>query len=299
MAVAKPAAGTRRAKTARFTPPVEPMAEAELPRPLEDIDVDFDDPQACTEYAEDIMNHFYNMEMPYMPPPDYMTAQADITPKMRGILLDWLVDVSLKFKQSQETMYLTVSVMDRFLAKASIKRSKLQLVGITSMLIASKVCEIYPPLVRDFRYMCDNAYSRQEILDMEHLIVGELDFAMQPPFPLHFLRRFSKAANSDLTTHTTAKYLMELTIPDYESVQYLPSSIAAAAMCLALKMNRFGSWDNTMIHYSRYTEDELAPIVAHLNNLHAKASTSSLKAVWKKYSKKKFLSVALLPAANL
>ncbi|KNC46921.1 G2/mitotic-specific cyclin-B [Thecamonas trahens ATCC 50062] len=287
------------AEAPAIEPPVVPMSKHAVPAPLENIDVDFDDPQACTEYAEDIMDHFYSKELKYMVPANFMSVQSDVTPKMRSILLDWLVEVHLKFKALQETMYLTVNVMDRFLNKVQVKRSRLQLVGITSMLIASKYEEIYPPPIRDFMYMCDNAYTRREILDMEQTILATLNFTLQPPYPLHFLRRFSKAANSDLTTHTTAKYLMELTIPDYQAVEFLPSSIAAAAMCLALKMNRSGEWDATMEHYTRYTETDLLPIIRHLNSLHANSSTSSLKAVAKKYSRKKFLSVALLPAVNV
>ncbi len=57
---------------------------------------------------------------------------------MRAILIDWLVDVHLKFKLLPETLYLTVNMIDRYLDKEVISRRKLQLVGIASMLIASK-----------------------------------------------------------------------------------------------------------------------------------------------------------------
>ena len=59
-----------------------------------------------------------------------MLSQTDINEKFRGILIDWLVEVHLKFKELQETLYLTVSIMDRFLEKKAIQRNSLQLVGI-------------------------------------------------------------------------------------------------------------------------------------------------------------------------
>jgi len=86
---------------------------------------------------------------------------------MREILVDWLVEVHLKFKLLQETLYLTVNIIDRFLEKENVMRNKLQLVGVTAMLIASKYEEIYPPIVTDFVYITDNAYSKKEILEME------------------------------------------------------------------------------------------------------------------------------------
>jgi len=76
-----------------------------------------------------------------------MEAQPDVNEKMRAILIDWLVEVHLKFKLVPETLYLTVSLIDKYLEKVVVNREKLQLVGVTAMLIASKYEEIYAPEV--------------------------------------------------------------------------------------------------------------------------------------------------------
>ena len=94
----------------------------------------------------------------------YMTRQSDINEKMRAILIDWLVDVHLKFKLVDETLFLAVNMIDRYLEKSEVSRQKLQLVGITSMFIASKYEEIYPPDLRDFVYVTDKAYTKSQIL---------------------------------------------------------------------------------------------------------------------------------------
>jgi hypothetical protein len=86
---------------------------------------------------------------------------------MRAILIDWLIEVHLKFKLLPETLFLTINLIDRYLEKQVIPRTKLQLVGVTSMLISSKYEEIYAPEVRDFVYITDKAYSKEEILAME------------------------------------------------------------------------------------------------------------------------------------
>ena len=59
---------------------------------------------------------------------DYMEEQVNINYKMRAILIDWLVEVHLKFRLKTETLYLCVTILDRFLAKEQVTRQKLQLV---------------------------------------------------------------------------------------------------------------------------------------------------------------------------
>jgi cyclin B len=74
-----------------------------------------------------------------------------------------------------ETLYLTVNVIDRYLSLKQVRRSKLQLVGVASLLLASKYEEIYPPELRDLVYITDRAYNKQEILQME---VGQTQEAL-------------------------------------------------------------------------------------------------------------------------
>lgn len=78
---------------------------------------------------------------------DYMIKQTDINAKMRSILVDWLIEVHRKFELTPETLYLTINIVDRFLSIMAVSRRELQLVGISSMLIASKYEEIWAPEV--------------------------------------------------------------------------------------------------------------------------------------------------------
>lgn len=72
------------------------------------------------------------------PLPDYLAkVQKDITANMRGVLVDWLVEVAEEYKLLSDTLYLTVSYVDRFLSLNSLNRKMLQLLGVSSMLIAS------------------------------------------------------------------------------------------------------------------------------------------------------------------
>lgn len=95
---------------------------------------------------------------------------------MRAILVDWLIDVNIKFKLMPDTLFLTVNLVDRFLSKEPIRRTKLQLLGVSALMISTKYEEIYPPTVKDLIYITDNAYLKQEIIQMESAILTILDF---------------------------------------------------------------------------------------------------------------------------
>lgn len=152
---------------------------------------------------------------------------------MRAILIDWLIEVHLKFKLLPETLFLTINMIDRFLEKQSIPRTKLQLVGVTSMLIASKYEEIYAPEVRDFVYITDKAYSKEEILKMECQILTTLDFNVTAPSSFRFLERYAKIVNADTPLFNLARYLIELPLIEYRMLKYCPSNLAASAIYLA------------------------------------------------------------------
>eukprot|EP01031_Cornospumella_fuschlensis_P018585 gene18585-22757_t len=106
----------------------------------------------------------------------YMDKQELVNEKMRGILVDWLVEVHLKFKMVPESLYITVQVIDRYLSVKSVRRSRLQLVGVAAILVAAKYEEIFPPELKELVFITDKAYSKQEILEMEADILTTLDY---------------------------------------------------------------------------------------------------------------------------
>jgi len=69
------------------------------------------------EFAEKITKHLFETEHKHLPSPNYMSEQNDINEKMRGILVDWVIEVHLRFKLLPETLFLTVNLIDRYCEK--------------------------------------------------------------------------------------------------------------------------------------------------------------------------------------
>ena len=145
-----------------------------------------------------------------MPNPNYMENQKELAWKMRGILMDWLIQVHSRFKLLPETLFMCVNLIDRFLSARVVSLAKLQLVGVTCMFIAAKVEETVAPSVTNFVYCSDSSYTEQEILQAEKYILKTLDWNLSYPCPLHFLRRISKADDYNVQVRTVGKYLVEV-----------------------------------------------------------------------------------------
>ncbi|XP_071844621.1 G2/mitotic-specific cyclin-B-like [Apostichopus japonicus] len=267
-----------------------------ISRPFNVEDIDQDDhesPQLCSEYVKDIYQYMHYLERKYKVE-DYMESQ-EINVRMRTILVDWLVQVHLRFHLLQETLFLTIQLIDRYLALHSVSKNNLQLVGVTAMFIASKYEEMYPPEINDFVYITDNAYTLNQIKSTECLMLKTLDYNLGKPLCLHFLRRNSKAAGVDAQKHTLAKYLMELTLPDYTFVMYDPSEIAAAALCASMRLlEDEAEWDSKMEYYSNYTRGEVAPIVENMAQLILRSETSKYQAVRNKFASSKFMKISTI-----
>ena len=67
-----------------------------------------------------------------------MGNQSEINSVMRAILVDWIVEVHLKFRLTPETLYLAINIIDRYLEREQVERKRLQLVGVTALLVACK-----------------------------------------------------------------------------------------------------------------------------------------------------------------
>ena len=116
---------------------------------VDHLDVpDVKDVQAVVPYLTEIHQHYRETEGLKDARYGYMSNQWDINSKMRAILFDWLLEVHGKFKLVPETLFMTFGLIDRYLEKEKIMRSRLQLVGMTAMFIASKYEEIFAPECR-------------------------------------------------------------------------------------------------------------------------------------------------------
>nr|GEV45360.1 G2/mitotic-specific cyclin C13-1-like [Tanacetum cinerariifolium] len=261
-------------------------------------------------YAPLMYQHLHSLEIEEnrKPLPDYMeTVQKDVTISMREILVDWLVEVAEEYRLVSDTLFLTVSYIDRFLSYRCLSRNKLQLLGVCSMLIASKSEEISPPHAEDFCYITDNTYTKEEVIQMEAELLKFMGSDVSNPTSKTFLRIFIKAAQGDYMPQPSCSsleflswFLVELSLVDYNCLRFLPSMVAASAIFIAkftIEPEK-RPWGLKMQRCSGYTPSELQECVLTMHELQLNRRGSSSKAIREKYSQHKFKSVAALPCPS-
>ena len=257
-------------------------------------------PQYVTEYLKDISSHLIAIDQSIPLTYGYMSKQPEINLKMRAILIDWLVDVHLKFKLTKETLYITVNIIDKYLSKVQIQRNRLQLVGITAMFIACKYEEIYPPELKDHVYITDQTYSKEDIISMELDILAKLNFDITFPTALRCLEVVVGCAEEDECLWLFAQYLMELCLVEYNMLKYTNGEIAIGCFCIACKVKNGGKEGKgekgvgmegiaRSFGYSLYRmKDCLKDVGTILDN----ADSYWLQAVKKKFSLEQYKNIA-------
>ncbi|KAM3876879.1 G1/S-specific cyclin-E1 [Diretmus argenteus] len=170
-------------------------------------------PALCWASKDVVWNNMLAKDKSYTKDVHVMEKHPYLQPKMRAILLDWLMEVSEVYKLHRETYHLAQDYFDRFMAtQSNVFKSTLQLIGITCLFIAAKVEEMYPPKVHQFAYVTDEACTEDEILNMEIIIMKELKWSLSPQTPISWLNVYMQVAY--------LKETEELLIPRYPQAMF-------------------------------------------------------------------------------
>uniref|UniRef100_A0A5B6YQ56 Putative cyclin-B3-1 isoform X2 n=1 Tax=Davidia involucrata TaxID=16924 RepID=A0A5B6YQ56_DAVIN len=247
------------------------------------------------EYVDDIYQYYWVMEAQNQSLANYMAIQPDITSQMRGILINWLVEVHLKFDLMQETLYLMVTLLDQYLSLVTIKKNEMQLVGLTALLLASKYEDFWHPRVIDLISISAESYTRDQMLVMEKAILKKLKFRLNSATPYVFMLRFLKAAQSDTKLEHLAFYLIELCLVESEALKFKASLLCASAIYVArCTLQMTPAWTPLLVKHARYEESQIRDCADMILRFHKAARTAMLKVTYEKYSRTDYSRAAAI-----
>jgi len=227
----------------------------------------------------------------------YMAQQEDINSRMRAILVDWLVEVHMKYRMGTLSLGLCVQLMDRYLQAKQVHRKRLQLVGIVALFIASKFEDLHHSSrisLDDLKYISADQFSKEVLARMEVDMLTTLGFDLCSSTVGHFMNLYKQANRCDDDHGFAVQYLIELAFLDMELASQPPSLIAAAATLLSNQLlQRDLFWPEGMASYTGYSEDALQAVSQKMRELLAGAATSQLNAVYRKFNHPSWGDVAV------
>jgi len=217
----------------------------------------------------------------------YLYEQPAITPHMRAVLVDWLVQVNSEFENQLETFFLAIKMVDKFLNDGPpVPRSEVQLVGVGCLLLASKLEETHFPDLIELLYLCDGIYTREQLLEMESIILKTLNHTLHMPTVLSFLKVILVDFPLPPSAHALCLYLAEQGLLDYDLASVPPSLLACTIYSYvayhfgfsfqnALEMTSFNEADMFPCAVSLYAcqKGAASNTLQHIRNKHATATT--------------------------
>ncbi|KAI8147578.1 cyclin-like protein [Fennellomyces sp. T-0311] len=249
------------------------------------------DPMLVAEYEEEIFENLREAELETLADPNYVNSHTEISWKMRGVLVDWVIEIHYIFQLLPETLFLAVNIIDRFLSKRVVALSKLQLVGIAALFIATKFEEVSSPRLKDFIWMTDRSLKEEDLMKAERFVVQVLEFKLCYANPLNFLRRASKTEEYDVHSRMLAKYFMEISCVDYRFIAIPPSKVAAASLWLSQRILTNGTWTEEVSRLAGYKANEIKPVVQLMLDYVSKPVIHD--AFFKKWASKKMMKASV------
>ncbi|PVD38359.1 hypothetical protein C0Q70_00973 [Pomacea canaliculata] len=223
----------------------------------------------------------------------------DLTPSMRYILVDWLVEVACMKNFSTLTLHNAVSIVDHFLAVRDVPRSKLQLLGVSAMVISSRYLGTDIVTIREAAWLTDNTYKYEDVVRMMGEIIATLGGKVRFPTSSDFVRVLAPLAQLEERGVCLIEYVCELSILQAEMAQYSPAEIAASCVLLSRLLLKAGCpWTSVLEEFTGFSSEDLSRCTFHM---HEKCflegsvvdhRSVTLRAVKQRYSDDRFHRVA-------
>lgn len=206
------------------------------------IDIEISPSDVLIDYGHEIEVYERSLELCYLPK-DCLRSH-EITPSLRAKMVDWMVEVMTSFKCKDQTFFMAVSLMDRYLDKKVQRKliSELHVIGVTAMFLSSKYEDILPLRMSTVvDKIAHRKLSMEMIRKYEDDILVTLDYYLQVPSILEFLTRYIEEMEEMLKEEKEwitkmSIYLAKLSVHDYIFCGIKASKVAISSIYVALKI---------------------------------------------------------------
>ena len=217
---------------------------------------------------------------------NFMDSQLEINSRMRAIVVNWMIEVHDRFKLLPDTLFLSVIIFDRYMSIVkNIKKERLQLIGVTSLLIACKYEEIFSPEIRDFVCILDRTYEKEDLMEQENLMLKILKFEVTFPTSLRYFEILRVEFGIEEKYYSHGYYLLELCLIDCRFSKYMQAVISTTVCFFLLKIYYKMNFKQFMSNHIKIKESEIKECLIDICFLIDNIDNSIYPAVNKKYKK--------------
>ena len=199
-------------------------------------------PQYLGEYIIDILENFLIEETFYLKKqyinPDYLYSvnNIELTPEIRIISINWLIMINHKvFKFKENTLFICIQIIDRFLSKKILNIEKTELLILCSLILASKHEEMDYVNMTESLQLSSNKFTKDQIINMEYEILNELNFEIIIPTMNDYYNIYAIVFNLSDIDKNRGLYLLNMVLCDYYMLEFPNFILALAVIKIIIK----------------------------------------------------------------
>ena len=253
-------------------------------------------PQCLSEYIYDILENFLLDESLYISKnyidPNYLYSfnNTELTPEIRSVSINWLIMINYKiFKFKENTLFLTVQIIDRFLSKKMLSVEKTELLILCSLILSSKHEEIdYVNMIESLQ-LASNKFTKEEIINMQYEILNELNFELIIPTMNDYYNVYTTILNLNEIDINKGKFLLNIILVEYRIIKY-PNFIIALAVVKLVYKKSINNIIKRLKYYFIKNKQERFLKMLNEDNLLDKVC-NKIKYLYKKYNKHKYINI--------
>jgi hypothetical protein len=199
-------------------------------------------PQYLSDYLFDILENYLLDESFYLQKkyinPDYLFSinNTELTPGIRYASIDWLIMINHKiFKFKENTLFLCIQIIDRFLSKKILSIEKTELLILCALIVSSKHEEIDYVNMKESLQLSSNKFTKEQIINMEYDILNELNFELIIPNMNDYYNIYSIILNLSDIEKNKGLYLLNIVLVDYYMLEYPNFILALSVVKIIIK----------------------------------------------------------------
>ncbi|KAG7673371.1 putative Cyclin-A1-1 [Nannochloris sp. 'desiccata'] len=225
--------------------------------------------------------------------------QTVINERHRGILTEWLYEVSHEWDLDSGIVYEAVKILDCYLTHAVVETlGSFQLVGLACLRVAmrdfrptsSAIAPSESSLEASrFAHISANTYTSEQVEEMTRAVSTLVPSSLNeyPNAKMHLRSLWFRAASQnglitprEMHVYSLASFLLQLSLLDLPCCACAPSHLAAAALSLSMTAFNKPAWPRALEAYGSYTFSELEPLRHKLAAIQADLTASQLRRCW-------------------